>query len=85
MPLDEYPYSKRYGWVKDRYGLTWQLILTNPEGEPRPFIVPSLMFSGKNTNRAEEAIDFYMSVFKDGKKGTVPDTKKILDQLKPGR
>src|SRR5687768_6078926 len=31
MPLDQYPFSERYGWVKDRYGLTWQLILTDPE------------------------------------------------------
>jgi predicted 3-demethylubiquinone-9 3-methyltransferase (glyoxalase superfamily) len=69
MPLDAYPFSKRYGWVKDRYGLTWQLILTDPEGEPRPFIIPSLMFSGENANRAEEAIKFYVSVFKDAKQG----------------
>jgi predicted 3-demethylubiquinone-9 3-methyltransferase (glyoxalase superfamily) len=71
MPLDSYPYSKQYGWVKDRYGLTWQLILTNPEGEPRPFIVPSLMFGQKNINRAEEAMNFYISIFKDSKLGTV--------------
>ncbi len=69
MPLDEYPFSKRYGWVKDRYGLTWQLILTDPEGEPRPFIVPSLLFTGQNTNHAEEAIGFYTSVFQDAKQG----------------
>lgn len=71
MPLDAYPFSKRYGWVKDRYGLTWQLILTNPEGEPRPFIIPSLMFIGKNNNHAEEAINFYLSVFKDSKQGAL--------------
>lgn len=71
MPLGEYPYSKRYGWVKDRYGLTWQLILTNPEGEPRPFIVPSLMFAGQKTNHAEEAISFYQSVFANSKVGTL--------------
>lgn len=71
MPLDEYPYSKRYGWCKDKYGLTWQLILTDPEGDPRPFIIPSLLFGGKNVNKAEEAIKFYISVFKDAKLGTV--------------
>ena len=36
MPLDKYPFSERYGWVQDRYGLSWQLILTNPEGEQSP-------------------------------------------------
>lgn len=65
MPLDAYPYSKRYGWVRDRYGLTWQLILTDPEGEPRPYIIPSLLFTDKNTNHSEEAIEFYVSVFEN--------------------
>jgi predicted 3-demethylubiquinone-9 3-methyltransferase (glyoxalase superfamily) len=69
MPLDVYPFSKRYGWVRDRYGLTWQLILTDPEGEPRPFIIPSLLFTNKNVNHAEEAVEFYLSVFKDAKVG----------------
>lgn len=65
MPLGEYPYSKRYGWVKDKYGLTWQLILTNPDGEPRPFIIPSLMFGHGAQNQAKTAIDYYVSVFSE--------------------
>lgn len=69
LPLQEYPFSKLYGWVKDKFGTTWQLMLTNPEGEPRPFITPSLMFSGNNTNKAQEAIEFYLSVFKNSKQG----------------
>ncbi|MBA3679289.1 VOC family protein [Candidatus Saccharibacteria bacterium] len=71
MPVDEYQFSKRYGWVKDKYGFTWQLILTNPEGEDRPCIIPSLLFSKGNTNHAEEAINFYVEVFKDSKVGTL--------------
>jgi predicted 3-demethylubiquinone-9 3-methyltransferase (glyoxalase superfamily) len=70
MPLGEYPYSKHYGWVQDRYGVTWQLMLTDPESEPRPFIIPSLMFSGQVVNKAEEAVKYYLSVFKDARKGT---------------
>ncbi|HEX5774704.1 MAG TPA: VOC family protein [Candidatus Paceibacterota bacterium] len=71
MPLQEYPFSKRYGWVADKYGVTWQLILSNPDGEERPFIVPSLMFPGELYGKAEEATDFYLSVFKDSKRGTL--------------
>lgn len=71
MPLQEYPFSKKYGWVQDRFGVSWQLMLTKPEGEPRPFIIPSLMFAGDNTNKAEEAVQFYLSVFKDTKQGTL--------------
>ncbi|MDA4747935.1 VOC family protein, partial [Enterobacter hormaechei] len=25
MALDSYPWSKKYGWIKDKYGATWQL------------------------------------------------------------
>lgn len=70
MPLDTYPYSKRYGWVQDKYGVSWQLMLTRPEGEPRPFITPMIMFTQEGSGRADEAIAFYTSVFEDGKRGT---------------
>ncbi|GAA4453946.1 VOC family protein [Rurimicrobium arvi] len=69
MPLDEYPFSKHYGWIQDRYGVSWQLMLSKPEGEPRPFIVPSLMFTGHNAGRASEAIDYYCSIFPNARKG----------------
>jgi predicted 3-demethylubiquinone-9 3-methyltransferase (glyoxalase superfamily) len=70
MPLDSYPFSNLYGWVQDRYGLSWQLLLTNPQGEERPFITPSLMFTGSVAGRAAEAIDFYCSTFKASRRGT---------------
>lgn len=71
MPIQEYPFSKRYGWIQDKYGLSWQLILTDPEGEERPEIVPSLLFVGDVYGKAEEAINFYLSVFKDAKMGAI--------------
>jgi predicted 3-demethylubiquinone-9 3-methyltransferase (glyoxalase superfamily) len=69
MPLDAYPFSKRYGWVQDRYGVSWQLILTDPAGDPRPVIVPALMFVGDVSGKAEEATDFYLEVFGDTERG----------------
>lgn len=71
MPLQEYPFSKWYGWVQDKYGVTWQLMLTNPGGEERPFIIPSLMFVGVAYGKAEEATDYYLSVFKSSKRGII--------------
>jgi len=71
MPIQEYPFSKRYGWCTDKYGFTWQLILTNPEGEERPRIIPSLLFVNEKCGKAEEAANFYLSVFKESKLGTL--------------
>lgn len=36
MALDKYPFSERYGWIQDKYGVTWQLALTDPKGPSRP-------------------------------------------------
>ena len=71
MPLDKYPFSERYGWVQDKYGLSWQLILTNPAGEKRPVIIPALLFVGDVCGKAEAAADYYISVFKDAQRGTI--------------
>ena len=71
MPLDKYPFSERYGWVADKFGVSWQLILTNPEGEDRPIIIPSLLFVKNVYGKAEEASDFYLSVFNDAKRGAL--------------
>ncbi len=71
MPLDKYPFSEHYGWVEDKYGLSWQLILSNPEGEDRPFIIPSIMYTGKVCGKAEEATNFYLSVFNGSKRGLI--------------
>lgn len=71
MPLQEYPHSKWYGWVQDQFGVSWQLMLTDPSGDPRPFIVPQIMFAGDNDGKAQEALDLYSSVLPDARTGTV--------------
>jgi len=84
MPLDTYPFSERYGWIQDKYGLSWQLILSNPEGEERPAIVPSLLFVGAVAGRAEEAVDFYVSVFGNSRRGFVARYGKGQEPDKEG-
>jgi len=59
MELDKYPFSEKYGWIQDRFGVSWQLILSDRVQK----IAPCLMFSGEQHMKAEEAIKFYISVF----------------------
>ena len=62
MPLEKYAFSKKYAWVEDRFGMTWQLY-TGEEKDIIQKVVPTLMFVDTNNGRAEEAVDFYMSIF----------------------
>lgn len=71
MELGEYPFSARYTWVRDRFGMTWQLMLTDPAGEPRPFILPSFMFGGTNHANAEEATEAWIALFDDAHRGAL--------------
>ncbi|MFC3418076.1 VOC family protein [Salinicoccus hispanicus] len=71
MPLDSYPFSSKYGWVQDKYGVTWQLILSDPSGPEHVNVVPALMFVGKNHGKAEEAIEYYVSIFPDSEVGEI--------------
>lgn len=70
MPLGDYPFSKRYAWVQDRYGLSWQIMLVeNMEEHPR--IRTTLLFAGDVCGQAEDAIDYYVSVFEEANKGFI--------------
>ncbi|AJH20002.1 VOC family protein [Bacillus mycoides] len=31
MPLGSYPFSKKFGWLNDKYGVSWQLTLAGDE------------------------------------------------------
>ena len=71
MELGEYPFSPRYAWVRDRFGMTWQLMLTDPDGDPRPFVIPSFMFGGTNHANAEEATDAWIALFDNSRRGAL--------------
>lgn len=65
MELNKYDWSKKYGWVEDKFGLSWQIILA--EGDIKQEIFPSLLFVNSAFGRAEEAIKYYTSVFNNSK------------------
>ncbi|UQE73717.1 MULTISPECIES: VOC family protein [unclassified Gordonia (in: high G+C Gram-positive bacteria)] len=81
--LGEYPFSPRHGWVRDRYGVTWQLLLNNPDGETRPFVMPSLLFCGPAQNRARAAITKYTGLFPDSGIGMVVDYSTTTGAVRP--
>lgn len=67
MPLDQYPFSALYGWVQDKFGMTWQLIeldglQVGDEQQSAPKFIPSLLFGGAAQNKAKEAAEYYTSV-----------------------
>ncbi len=70
MDLGSYPFSERYGWTEDKYGLSWQIMYAG-EREIAQRIIPTLMFVGEVGGKAEEAITFYTSIFPDSKVGHI--------------
>lgn len=70
MPFDTYPWAKKYGWVQDKYGLTWQLSLPLSFGEMNETaqrITPLLMYTQGMAGKTKEAVEFYTKVFPDSK------------------
>ena len=65
MELGEYPFSKRYGWIEDKYGVSWQVIFTETNFKQK--ITPVMMFTQDLCGKAEEAVKFYTSIFKNSK------------------
>lgn len=76
MPLGSYAWSTKYGWVQDKYGVSWQITLRNKEID-EPDIFPSLMFIGEQNGNAEKAINFYTSLFQNS-------TVDLVAKYEPG-
>lgn len=70
MALDSYPFSEKYGWVIDKYGLSWQVMYMG-DFEIKQKITPTLMFVGDQCGNAEDAIRFYTTVFEHSSIGHI--------------
>lgn len=70
MELGAYAFSDRYGWVQDKYGLSWQIFYASGPGAKQE-IIPMAMFVGAVCGKAEEAIHLWASVFGDAKVGAI--------------
>jgi predicted 3-demethylubiquinone-9 3-methyltransferase (glyoxalase superfamily) len=67
MPLDKYPFSEKFAWISDKYGVSWQMNI----GKKPKLISNAIMFVGDKFGVCEEAINYYAGVFKDSKIETV--------------
>lgn len=63
MRFDAYPFSESYGWLNDRFGVSWQILYAPERDEERQKIVPTLLFTQQQKGKAEAALNEYLSLF----------------------
>ena len=62
MPLDKYPWGEKFGFIKDKFDMTWQLIYTTTATYNQK-IMMSMLFVGEQFGKGEEAMRYYTSIF----------------------
>ena len=62
MPYAAYPWAYKYGWLQDRYGLSWQLSWSEHHKLEQK-ITPLLMFTKEQAGKAKAAIEAYTGIF----------------------
>jgi predicted 3-demethylubiquinone-9 3-methyltransferase (glyoxalase superfamily) len=83
MEFGAYPFSEKYGWTTDRYGLSWQVMFMGDRKITQK-ITPTLMFVREQSGKAEAAINFYNSVFHFAKIGGIDRYGKGMEPDKEG-
>jgi predicted 3-demethylubiquinone-9 3-methyltransferase (glyoxalase superfamily) len=79
MPLDKYDWSEKYAWVKDKFGVSWQLDVDKINSLQK--IVPSLLFVNDKFAKVNEAVNHYISIFPNSKllfSSPHPDSNETL-------
>ncbi len=64
MPLDVYDFSEYFGWIQDKYGVSWQLMY---QEKYHQMVVPGLLFTQDQYKQAENAIRKYTSIFEESR------------------
>lgn len=62
MPLNKYDWSEYYGFVQDRFGLSWQL-MKGKYSDVNQKITPCFLFTNAQYGKAEEAVRYYTGLF----------------------
>jgi len=71
MPLGAYPWSPRYAWTQDRFGVSWQLMVRGEGDDDVDAVVPCLMFTGDTFGNAREAMALYAGILPDSGIGSI--------------
>ena len=88
MEVVEYPFSEKYGWLQDKFGLSWQIMFAGDYPIEQK-ITPTMMFVGDVCGKTEEAVNFYASVFPHAEvgdfsrygKGEEPNKEGTVNQV----
>lgn len=83
MAADKYPWSEYYGFIADKFGVAWQISL-GKLSDVGQRVTPCFMFVGSECGRAEEAINYYKTIFSDVKVGGILKYGKDESPDKPG-
>jgi predicted 3-demethylubiquinone-9 3-methyltransferase (glyoxalase superfamily) len=62
IEMGSHPWSAQYGWLQDKYGVTWQISIANKRQDSES-ITPSLLFTSSAFGKAEAAMNAYVSLF----------------------
>lgn len=84
MPIGAYPFSQRFGWIEDKFGVNWQLHLDPPGSPTRPFIIPCMLYVTEAGIAAEEATNLYLSLFQNAARGTTTRYPAGMEPNKEG-
>ncbi len=91
FPLDKYDWSPRYAWVKDKFGVNWQLDVEPINNKQK--IVPCLLFSNSKRTKVKDAMLHYTSIFKESRslmeypfppQAGIPQGTLLFGQIKLG-
>lgn len=66
MEYKTYPWAHKYGWLQDKYGLSWQLSMSEHH-KFKQKITPLLMFTNRVAGKTKEAINTYVKIFPHSK------------------
>lgn len=61
MPLNKYPWTSKYAWVQDKFGVSWQLDIDDIKVLQK--IVPYLLFTDQKYALIQDAFDHYDALF----------------------